>query len=448
MHVGPMGGGRAFEWRLALRYLTTRRREGPVAFVTLLCTVGVAMGAFALVLGLALTRGLQGDIRTRLLASHPHVLVQPAFREPAYDIPAGEEVARRVREVDGVAAAAPFAHEVGLLRSELTPQGQHVELFGVDPAGADRVTGLASLATQLGWTRLFEDERKAGAVPSPAADADEGEPPTLHDLAPPSPPALLLGEGLAQRLGVLPGDRVHMLSMSFEMSPTGVPLPRSRAFEVAGLLHSGFPDQDDTWAVAGLKRLSAGRAIPIEGVQVAVSDPGRAPEIARRIQEHLGPAHLVTDWTQTFARLFAAFRWEKLLMVLAVGLIGLVAGFNILTILTLNVTARVADIGILSALGASAASITRIFRWMGLLLGALGTAAGLLAGIACALLLDHFQVIQLDPQVYFASYVPFRVVASDVAMVAAAMLVVSYLTTLPPARAAASLDPVVALRNA
>src|SRR5690349_2437694 len=144
MDVGSASGGSGFEWRLALRYLTTRRREGPVAFVTLLCTVGVAMGAFALVLGLALTRGVQGDIRTRLLASNPHVVVQPAFGRPPYDVAAGEEIARRVVAVEGVTAAAPFAHEFGVLRSELLPQGRPVELWAVDPAAADRVTGLAS----------------------------------------------------------------------------------------------------------------------------------------------------------------------------------------------------------------------------------------------------------------------------------------------------------------
>ncbi len=437
---------------MALRYLVTRRREGPVAAVTLLCTVGVTVGVAALVLALALMDGLHGDIRARLLSSNPHVVVRPARVGVRHDAAAVESITRRALEQPGVVAAAPFTTEWGLLRSDMVPGGVPVQLKGIIPEAEDRVTGLSQQATRLGWQRLLADGQPApgrAVVPAPGDRAEDGgdDPLTDEDLAAPAPPAVLLGEGLARQLGVVPGDVVRLLSSRAEMSALG-PSQRSRAFVVGGLLRTGLHEYDESWGVVDLRRLSPASEGGAEGVALALDEALDAPLIAARLRVALGDDHDVTEWTTTFGRLFAAFKWERLLMVIAVGLIGLVAGFNIFTILTLNVTARVADIGILSALGASARSISGIFLWMGVLLGGGGTLAGLAGGAAIARLLDARQLIRLDASVYLVEHVPFTVDPSDLAVVAAGMLAVSLIATLAPARAAARLDPVVALRNA
>jgi lipoprotein-releasing system permease protein len=442
------GATSSFELRMAIRYLTTRRREGPVAFVTLLCTGGVFVGVFALTLALALMSGLQGDIKTRLLASNAHVIVRPAPGEPRYDIAQAAEVSRIALSVPGVVAAAPFSEEWGVLRGPDSAITRPVNLKGVVPEAEDRVTGLAAQVAPQAW-KIFSDDFSRASAPPPAADDGEGdEPLSFAELRPDAPPEVLLGDGLALELGVSPGDVVHLVTAGTELTATG-PMLRSRAFMVAGLVHTGLFEYDQTWIVAALPRLAPpGAALAVHGVQLALAEPLRAAEVGDRVAAALGRGHSVADWTTTFSRLFAAFRWEKLIMMAALGLIGLVAGCNIFTILTLNVTARIADIGVLGALGAGTGAITRIFLWMGLVLGASGTLAGIAAGAVAAVALDRWRLVALDPSVYLVSHVPFHVVPSDLAIVAAGMLAVSFLATLAPARAAARLDPVVALRSA
>ena len=431
---------------MAVRYLTSRRRDGPAAVVAALCTCGVSVGVFALVVALALISGFQSEVRTRLLASNPHVVVRAAPGRPAYD---AREVARltALARSEGAIAVAPFASELGILRSQLVPSGAFVQLKGIDPRAEDRVTGLAAQSTSLGWAALLEDARRVEAPHPEAGAASEDDAEALDEAAlrPPVLPAVLLGDGLASDLGVAPGDVVHLVS-SGELSALG-PVLKSRALRVVGLVHTGLHEYDHMEAIAVLGRLAVLPGGGIEGIEMSLADPQESSAAAERIASRLGGDHVVSDWTTTFARLFAAMRFEKIVL-FAIGLIGLVAGFNIFTILTLNVTARTADIGVLAALGATAGAITRIFTWMGLLIGGVGTAGGLLAGVVGATWLDRRHLIALDPAVYLVSQISFRVVPQDLAFVAGSMLLVSLLATWLPARAAARLDPVVALRSA
>lgn len=442
MASGDRGRAAAsFELRMAVRYLTTRRREGAIAAVTLLCTGGVFVGVAALVLALALMAGVQGDVRERLLSSNPHVVVRGGFGEPLLSAERAEEIIAQVAALPGVVGASPLARENALLTSRLAPRGRPAEIAGIDPAREDAVTGLRAKTSPGAWAALSAAPAQA---PSPLP-SDEEAPLSAADLAPPELPPLVLGEGLSLDLGVVPGDVVHVLTLTPELTALG-PAPRSRAFRVAGLVRTGLHEYDQAWAVTRIDALRPGGS-GVDAVEVALGDPLDARRFSDRLQDVLADDCQVTDWTRTFARLFAAFKWERLIMALFLGLIGLVAGFNIFTILTLNVMARTADIGVLSALGARPAAIARVFAWMGLGLGGLGTLAGLATGAAAAWILDRFELVRLDPAVYLVSHVSFRVLAQDLAVVGAGMLLVSLVATLLPARSAARLDPLVALRR-
>ena len=435
--------GFAFELRMALRYLSPRRREGLVASVTVLCAVGVLVGVAALVVALAFMNGLQGHVRDRLLASNPHVVVRPGWGDPPFD-PARVQALGAVLDArPEVLAWAPFAEEQGLLRSRLVPGGKAALVKGIDPAREDGVTGLRSAVSAPAWAELVAAQ--AGVAPEEEA-ADEDEPLSLEELEPPPPPPVLVGHQLALELGVGTGDLVHLIVARPELGLAG-PMPRSRALRVAGLVTTGVTEYDRGLALVALGSLSGPGGRPrIDGLQAAVERPLESAELAASLREELDGDPLVTDWTTTFSRLFAAFRWERILMGFALGLIGVVAGFNIFTILGMNVMARVGDIGVLSALGARASTITRIFVWMGLGLGGFGTACGLAFGALGAWLIDRYHLIELDESVYLVAHVPFTVRAGDLAIVAAGMLLVSLLSALVPARTAARVDPVVALR--
>ena len=440
---------------MAWRYLTTTRREGPVAVVTFLCAGGVFTGVFALVVTLALMSGLHGDIRDRLLAANPHVEIHPRWGQPPYSLEDAARIAATAREVPGVIASSPASGTLGLMQSPASERPVPVQVKGVDPG--TEVAGLRHLTSSVAWAQLaapWQDEagesaRERAARELEASDDDDA-PLDFHDLKPPPAPPMLLGKDLAASLGVSPGDLVVLVRGDVVAAPTGsAPRLSSRAFRVVGLLHVGILEYDASLAVTRLDALATpGHPASADGVELALADPLDSARVSDVVASRLGGRQVVSDWTTQFSRLFAAFRWESLIMGIALGLIGLVAGFNIFTILTLNVTARIADIGILGAVGASAASVTRVFLWMGLLLGGAGTLAGLAAGALGSWALDRWRIVELDPAVYLVSHVPFHVQPRDLVIVAAGMLIVSFLATLAPARSAARLDPVVALRSA
>jgi lipoprotein-releasing system permease protein len=277
---------------------------------------------------------------------------------------------------------------------------------------------------------------------------DEDSPLDAQDLLPPEPPPIILGEGLGLELGVVAGDLVHLVLAAPELGVMG-PGPRVRALRVAGVFRTGVHEYDQTWAVVSLEDAIGSIAPGLAGgVEIVLRDPMRSADVARRLSAMLGGSFQVSEWTTQFSRLFAAFRWERLIMALALGLIGLVAGFNIFTILSMNVMARTSDIAILAALGARSHSIVRIFAWMGLLLGCAGTLTGLLLGSVAAVVVDRHHLVALDPDVYLVSHVPFRVEPLDLVAVALGMFVVSAVSTVLPTRAVARLDPVEALRAA
>ncbi|MEM7248817.1 MAG: FtsX-like permease family protein [Acidobacteriota bacterium] len=446
----------SFEWRLAARFLKPRRSQALLASVTLLCGLGVAVGVAALVLALAFLGGLQGEWKTRLLAANAHVVVRPVEHRSVTPVELLGLI-ERCEEEGAVTGAAPYWEEPGLLSSHHHARGLFVQVRGVDPAREPAVTGLDGMTSSRSWELLVraaetlsvDEDPAGGADGSEAGDSEDDEllPLSLDELAPPPAPPVLLGHRLALRLGVSTGDLVHLVSPQAELSALGA-MPRRRSLEVAGLLTTGVAEYDDILAVVPLgSRRARGGAARIDGLSLSVQRPLVSAQVAGRLAERLPPDYLVTDWTTTFSRLFAAFAWEKLIMTFALGLIGLVAGFNIFTILSMNVMARVTDVGVLGALGARPASLRRLFTWMGLLLGGAGTLVGLVLGTVLSLVLDATGAIRLDEAVYSIGHVPFDLRFGDLAWVGSGMLLVSLFSTLLPAVAASRVDPVVALRS-
>ncbi|MCL4837372.1 MAG: FtsX-like permease family protein, partial [Thermoanaerobaculia bacterium] len=191
----------------------------------------------------------------------------------------------------------------------------------------------------------------------------------------------------------------------------------------------------------------AGR--PVASLEMAIADPGRAGAVARKVEELLGPGFLVLDWRELNRELFAALALQQAALFLLLGLIVLVATFNVASTLVVMVRERRRDLAVLAALGLEPRDLTRAFLAAGALLGAAGIAAGLGAGLAICFLLTRFEVIRFAPEVaeiYFLSSVPFRPAARDVAAIAGLALGLTLLSSWLPARRAARLDPAEGLR--
>ena len=245
------------------------------------------------------------------------------------------------------------------------------------------------------------------------------------------------------------GDRILALGRRGDTTPFGR-IPRYRYFEVAAIYQTGLWDYDYTLALVSIpsaQQFFGYEADQASLLELRLEDLHAAQEVAERLRERMGVTYQVQTWIEINRPLFSALQLEKLALLIAIGLIVLVASLNIVSTLTLMVTEKGRDIAIITAMGGTPNTINGIFIMQGLVIGVTGTLVGSVAGIAAALYLDASQLLALDPQVYQIDYVPFRVSWEDVALISLLAVLISFLATLYPARAAARQDPLVALRN-
>jgi len=407
----------SFELRVALRYLTARRKQAFISLISAISVLGVVVGVMALMVALGLMTGLQRGIRTMILGATSHVSV---FRAASDGLEDYNAVVEAVRAVPGVAGSAPAVYGKGLLSSQAGSPAV-VTLKGIVPELERTVTDIAS-------------QVKGGSLESLASPGE-------------GPAPILLGSDLASNLAVDVGDVVTVVSPQGRLSPVGM-IPRATRFEVAGTVRTGLFEFDSEWAYIPLA--SAQRLFGHEGraslVEVRLDDIYAVGPASRAILARLGNGYLTNDWIQLNQSLFSALWLEKMAIGITIGLIVMVAALNIIATLILMVMEKHKDIGILVSMGASRGAIMRIFMLQGTLIGTLGTLAGALLGWGACRVLDRYKLIQVPADVYQISYVPFTLLPLDAAVVVLGAVLVCFLATIHPARGAARLDPAEALR--
>ena len=399
-----------FELFIALRYLLARRKQAFISVISLISTIGVAVGVIALIVALALMTGIQGELRDRILGSTAHIYVWKTGGIEDYHA----EV-KRLLTVPRVRGAAPGIMGKALISS---PSGKSfITVKGIDPALEPNVTDIQT-AMQSG---------------------------RVEDLATGEPPGILIGRQLAEALAVKVGDTVTLLTDQGTLSPGGM-LPRSRPARVAGIFNLGLQEFDAEWGFVSLD--FAGRLVgvdQVEMIQLRVDDINASPEIADSI-EALGPAYRAQDWSDLNASLFSALGLEKIGMSIAIGLIMMVAALQIVASLVLLVMEKSRDIGILKTMGTSPRRISVVFMMQGTIIGLVGTAAGAIVAVALCWVLTEYRLVTIPQDIYQVAYVPFIVKPQDFATVVVSAIVICFLATIYPSRQAAKLDPVQALR--
>ena len=403
-----------FERTIADRYLKTHRKGAFVRIMVRFARGGTALGVFAMVVTLAVMNGFREEIQATLFSATAHFTVFHL----AGDIPDTAGALKVIRAVPGVRGASPIRLEKGLLRrpdSEMPPET--VVVKAVDPATAHSTSS------------IFDSMQ-----PQPIEQLKEGD--------------IVLGKELAQRLSLRVGDTVALAFFRLELG-LGGQQPKVAAFRVAGTFHSHSSEYDKAWAFIHLgdaMRIarSEGRA---EMIEVRADGIEAIAAVKPRVLAALGPAYQATDLRDSNRALFAALTVEKWAFAAILSLIVLVAAFNIVASLVLLVTEKRRDLGVLLALGATPRQIQRLFELQGLRIGAVGTAWGLGISVPLCLILDHYRLLKLPAAVYdFITYMPFRLKVLDVVLVAIFPLLVSWLAARYPAKKAAALDPVDALR--
>ena len=411
---------RPFELFVGLRYTRAKRRTHFISFISLVSMLGIALGIAALITVMSVMNGFEKEVRARILGAAAHIQVMG----PEAGLRDWEAVAQSVARRPGVVAAAPFVQAQGLLSTGSAVRGVYVR--GIVPGREDTVAD-------------FGKHMRAGR---------------LEDLRP-GAFGLVIGVGIARALQLHVGDRVTLISPQGQVTPAGL-MPRLKQFTIVGIFAIDHNEFDSALALARMEDAQVLYRMDdaVSGIRLKVRDIEGAPAIARALAPGLPQGAFVTDWTQQNVNYFRAVQIEKRMMFIILTLIIAVAAFNLVSTLVMVVTDKHPDIAILRTLGASPASIMKIFVVQGAVIGVIGTLLGVAAGILLALNIDvvvpaierafNFQI--LSREVYYISELPSDLHWRDVWSVAGVSLLLAFVATIYPSWRAARVNPAEALR--
>jgi lipoprotein-releasing system permease protein len=440
-----------FELFIATRYLRAKRRQAFIGIITGISVAGVAAGVASLVVAMAITNGFRQDLQQRLLGSTSHISLQRVADDGIQNWPA---LMDRLSKQPHVVAAAPAIFEQVLISRG--PRARGAVLKGMIPKYERRVGDLLNSvkegsAAPLEAT-LTPGEARVGGGDSPAQSEDTAQKDSPDSLAGvqqrvSAMPPIVLGKDMADNLGATVGSVVLVVSPQGELTPFGT-VPKYNRFHVVGIFTSGFFDYDSSWAFVRLsdaqKLFGLGDLISV--IEFKVDDIYQAAPISRELEGAAGKGFMATNWEEQNKALFHALRLERLVTFITIGLIVFVAALNILISLIMMVMEKTKDIAVLMSMGTRRAQVRNLFIAQGVLIGAIGTAIGLVLGYAISYAGGHYHVLSLSPEVYSIDYVPFAPRAIDGVLVALVAVGISFVATLYPSWSAARILPAEALR--
>jgi lipoprotein-releasing system permease protein len=407
---------------MAWRYMRSRRGSRLLSLISVIAVGGVVVGVSALIVIMGVMNGMQRDLRDKILMASPDIRVLPYGGDMV--MADWKHVLETVKKDPGVVAAAPFI-TINAIISPRTRFYTPVAVVGIPQADSGQeITRIRSAATAGDFSFATEDGKR-GTV---------------------------LGYRLAQTLGAIPGITTVDIITADPTRPdpvTGMPRTHIESFLVTGLFQTGMYEYDNAFAfidLAAAQSLAQMDSL-VTGIEVRTPDREQAREIARRLQDSLGINLRTDDWQSQNSALFEALKLEKKGMALILTLIILVAAFNIVGTLSMVVADKTREIGILRAMGMTSASIRRVFFAQGMIIGGVGTLGGTALGLIVSYVIDHYGLIKIDSSVYFIDHLPVATEWKDVLLIVAASMVITALATLYPARQAAELYPVEAIRH-
>ncbi|MFN0086572.1 MAG: FtsX-like permease family protein [Blastocatellia bacterium] len=419
-----------YELFIAVRYLRARRRQTTFSVITAIAIIGITAGVAALIVAQAVSTGFRSDIQRKILQGTAHLNL---LREDNSGIENYRRLIEQAQRIPGVRAASATTYTNALLSAGAV-QEQAI-LKGVDPQ-APREANEIHATIQEGDAGELEPRERPDAG---AADSPEGE----------QRPGIILGRHLARAMGIGVNDLVTATSAATRLTPAGLqPRPRYTTFRVAGIFSSGLYEYDAKWAYISLpaaQRMS-GEEDTAGVIQMQVEDIDAVGEIGDRVRAMAGRGFITTNWQELNRPLFAALQLQHRVVLIFFGLLIVIASLNIITTLTMMVVEKHRDIAILRAQGATPQSIRGIFILQGLVIGLLGAASGALLGVLACFAANRYKLISMPAEIYSVSHVTLVWTGRDALAIMLFAILICFLATLLPSRAASRLSPVEALR--
>ena len=402
----------SFETFFSLRYLKAKRKQGFISVITGISILGITIGVMSLIVVLAVMNGFREDLMKKILGVNSHLLIL-SYNAGVKDRKA---VMEKALKVDGVLSATPFIYSEVMVKHAGNISG--AILRGLDPSTVGDVININSML-------------KKGSI----------------DVLNTSSQGIIIGSELSKQIGALSGDFITLVSPIGKLTPLGR-VANEETFQITAIFESGMYEYDSKMIFLSLPDaqdfLSLGDEVT--GIELKVNDIHKSDTIGKIVQEDLGYPYWTKDWKMMNKSLFSALKLEKVTMFIILIMIVLVGALNIISSLVMLVMEKTRDIAILRTMGASSKSIMSIFIFQGLFVGLIGTFLGLISGSFLCQLLARYKFIKLPPDVYYITTLPVRMEWMDVASIAVAAIVISFLATIYPSWQASKVNPVEALR--
>jgi lipoprotein-releasing system permease protein len=417
------------EASLALQHLRAKRR-GFINLIGVIAVFGVAISVAGVIIVISVMNGFRRDIRDRIIGTNAHVLVNAYGKQGIRD---WEGLMPKIKAIPGVESVAPYYQGQIMVKSPSGVTGVMVQ--GILPATQAKV---GKLAQNMKLGSLDALDPLTGT--SSAAAQDEEANAVLP---------MLLGSELRGNLDVSPGDELTLFSPVFRPTAVGL-MPRMSKGRVEGVFQTGYYEFDSS--LVYLRLADAQRLFDAPGVvnQIAVrvhdlEDAGRVRDRIAAMDD--GVSFWVADWQRMNQNLFKALEMEKFIMFIILGCMVLVSAVNIVSTLVMVVMEKQKEIGVLRSLGFTQGSVMRTFLLQGLYIGTAGAALGFAVGLGVCWIIATFPIsIPGGGSVYYIDTLPVQVLGSDLGIIAGVAFVTCLLAAAYPARQAARLDPVEAIR--
>ncbi|WP_299412006.1 lipoprotein-releasing ABC transporter permease subunit [uncultured Sulfitobacter sp.] len=416
-----------FEWMIAWRYLRARRAEGGVSTMTWISLIGITLAVFALIATLAVRSGFRAEFVDTILGANAHVtvyemgVVQPngAIDRNIRDY---DTLAAAIGAVDGVTRVAPIVR--GQVMATFQGNNAGMEVYGITAENLNTIPRIANPQTAQGDIAQFGD-------------------------------GIAIGSGVARSLGAQVGDLIRLISPDGVKTAFGTS-PRVNAYEVTYIFTAGRYDIDRTRAYLPLAEAQSyfNSEGAVNELEVMVADPDSVDRLGPDILAAAGDTALIWTWREASSGFLSALDIEDNVMFVILSILVLIAAMNIVSGLIMLVKNKGRDIGILRTMGLSEGSILRVFFICGAFTGIIGTALGVLFGCLFALYVDQiFGMVNWlsggnawDPSIRGIYFLPAKLEFGDVMSAVGLSLGLSFVVTIFPARRAARMNPVEALR--
>lgn len=411
----------SFSRFIAMRYVSAGKRSQLVSFMSALSIFGLALGIAILITVLSVMNGFDREMRENILGIVPHITLSS---EENLSADAWLEIENLVMQTGEVLEVAPVIEVAGVVATGQSNKA--VLVNGIDAANESRVSAIHRFI-RAGSLDALEQTRWG----------------------------VILGEPLAERLGVGLGDSVDLFSPNISLNPI-TPLAVFRKFEVVGLFRVGTEELDNDLVMINI---AAARALfrlraPFSALRLRTTDVLLADRLRAELASVLPAAVRSESWTGRFGSIYNNIRFSRSIIGFMLWLLVGVAAFNLVVSLIMIVRDKRGDIAILRTLGASPQLIKHIFMWQGCFIGLIGIAIGVTLGIIGSLQISNlaawmenrFGLQLLNAEVYPIDFLPSQLSAADVITVALGVLVLALCATIYPANRAAAVQPADALR--